>query len=150
MRWLFYLSALFYGIFCLWEKPWFRSIHHCWEGYPYHKVEITNSFWLVSLYLWGIGKGGGTRNTRWQLQTLSGCWSKSDNNSGGAGRLVLLHGRTLLLLDPLNQVNPTSNSISIHSVDIIFNLGSQSLDYIIYMAYFSFHLCKFPSLKLIL
>jgi len=38
-RWLFYLSALFYGIFCLWEKPWFRSIHHCWEGYPYHKVE---------------------------------------------------------------------------------------------------------------
>ena len=36
--WLFYVSALFYGIFCLWEKPWFHSINHCWDGYPYHKV----------------------------------------------------------------------------------------------------------------
>ena len=50
-RWLFYISALFYGIFCLWEKPWFRSIHHCWEGYPYHKVNIAKEFLVGKLVI---------------------------------------------------------------------------------------------------
>ena len=73
--WLFYVSALFYGIFCLWEKPWFHSINHCWDGYPYHKVCNGNIFSFLT-----------------------------DCNPGGAGCLVLLHGRTLFLWDSLNQV----------------------------------------------
>ena len=73
--WLFYVSALFYGIFCLWEKPWFHSINHCWDGYPYHKVCSGNIFSFLT-----------------------------DCNPGGAGCLVLLHGRTLFLWDSLNQV----------------------------------------------
>ena len=38
IRWTFYLSALVYGAWCLWPKPWFADIHHCWIDYPFHQV----------------------------------------------------------------------------------------------------------------
>ena len=37
-RWLFYTLILIYGFQCLWRKPWFWNIRHCWYDYPYHQV----------------------------------------------------------------------------------------------------------------
>ncbi len=37
-RWVFYTGILVYGFFCLWDKPWFWNIRHCWYDYPYHQV----------------------------------------------------------------------------------------------------------------
>ena len=39
-RWVFYSSALVYGIVCLWDKPWVADIHLCWRGYPFHQVGL--------------------------------------------------------------------------------------------------------------
>jgi len=38
-RWLFYTSILVYGFVCLWDKPWFWNIRHCWYDYPYHAID---------------------------------------------------------------------------------------------------------------
>ena len=38
VRWLFYTFILLYGFHCLWSKPWFWNIRHCWYDYPYHQV----------------------------------------------------------------------------------------------------------------
>ena len=38
-RWLFYTLILVYGFQCLWRKPWFWNIRHCWYDYPYHQVK---------------------------------------------------------------------------------------------------------------
>ena len=38
-RWMFYTWALLYGVLCLWRKPWFTNIHHCWIDYPFHQVQ---------------------------------------------------------------------------------------------------------------
>jgi len=55
-RWLFYISALLYGIFCLWEKPWFRDIRLCWQDYPLHKVEPdVRVYYMVELsFYWTL------------------------------------------------------------------------------------------------
>jgi len=38
-RWLFYTLILIYGFQCLWRKPWFWNIRHCWYDYPYHQID---------------------------------------------------------------------------------------------------------------
>lgn len=38
-RWLFYTGILIYGFVCLWSKPWFWNIRHCWYDYPYHPID---------------------------------------------------------------------------------------------------------------
>jgi len=38
-RWLFYTFILLYGFHCLWSKPWFWNIRHCWYDYPYHQID---------------------------------------------------------------------------------------------------------------
>jgi len=38
-RWLFYTLILVYGFQCLWRKPWFWNIRHCWYDYPYHQID---------------------------------------------------------------------------------------------------------------
>jgi len=38
-RWLFYTLILLYGFTCLWSKPWFWDIRHCWYDYPYHQID---------------------------------------------------------------------------------------------------------------
>jgi ceramide synthetase len=38
-RWIFYTGILIYGFICLWNKPWFWNIRHCWYDYPYHTVD---------------------------------------------------------------------------------------------------------------
>jgi len=38
-RWLFYTAILIYGFVCLWSKPWFWNIRHCWYDYPYHPID---------------------------------------------------------------------------------------------------------------
>jgi len=38
-RWLFYTFILLYGVRCLWSKPWFWNIRHCWYDYPYHQID---------------------------------------------------------------------------------------------------------------
>jgi len=43
-RWMFYSSILVYGLVCLWNKPWFWNIRHCWYDYPYHQVD--SDVWL--------------------------------------------------------------------------------------------------------
>jgi len=43
-RWLFYTLILVYGSVCLWGKPWFWNIRHCWYHYPFHQIE--GDVWL--------------------------------------------------------------------------------------------------------
>jgi ceramide synthetase len=38
-RWMFYTGILVYGFVCLWDKPWFWNIRHCWYDYPYHAID---------------------------------------------------------------------------------------------------------------
>ena len=40
-RWLFYTLILIYGFTCLWTKPWFWNIRHCWYDYPYHQIDVS-------------------------------------------------------------------------------------------------------------
>jgi len=43
-RWVFYTCILLYGSYCLWDKPWFWNIRHCWYDYPYHQID--SDVWL--------------------------------------------------------------------------------------------------------
>jgi len=38
-RWVYYTCVLVYGLTCLWDKPWFWNIRHCWYNYPYHQID---------------------------------------------------------------------------------------------------------------
>lgn len=45
-RFLYYAHSFAFGLFVLWDKPWFWDIKHCWYGYP-HQVSVfysTNEF----------------------------------------------------------------------------------------------------------
>jgi len=55
-RWTFYLSALVYGAWCLWPKPWFADIHHCWIDYPFHQVDTdVRVYYIVELsFYWSL------------------------------------------------------------------------------------------------
>lgn len=43
-RSFFYTNIFFYGVYALWDKPWFWNIHYCWVKWPYH--EIDDDIWL--------------------------------------------------------------------------------------------------------
>lgn len=55
-RWVFYTSILVYGVVCLWDKPWFWNIRHCWYDYPYHQVDSDVWFYyMVELsFYWSL------------------------------------------------------------------------------------------------
>ena len=89
--WLFYVSALFYGIFCLWEKPWFHSINHCWDGYPYHKVCSEKNQFLNRL------------QSRWSRMSGFTTWSNSlFMGLSQSGRILLwLQWSAIVIVDGL-------------------------------------------------
>ncbi|KAK2706250.1 ceramide synthase 6-like isoform X2 [Artemia franciscana] len=43
-RMLFYTVAFVYGLYSLWDKPWFSNIQHCWIGYPFEHT-LTDDIW---------------------------------------------------------------------------------------------------------
>lgn len=38
-RFLYYTHSFVFGLFVLWDKPWFWDVKHCWYGYP-HQVSF--------------------------------------------------------------------------------------------------------------
>ena len=37
-RFLYYAAVFVYGVYILWDKPWFWNTDHCWIGYPHQHV----------------------------------------------------------------------------------------------------------------
>lgn len=54
-RFICYTFLFSYGLFVLWDKPWFNDVTQCWIGYPFH--EIDKSVWYVfkTLFFLKIG-----------------------------------------------------------------------------------------------
>uniref|UniRef100_A0A5S6QMH9 TLC domain-containing protein n=1 Tax=Trichuris muris TaxID=70415 RepID=A0A5S6QMH9_TRIMR len=38
-RCLYYLLVQIYGLYTLWDKPWFWETAHCWYGYPFQPID---------------------------------------------------------------------------------------------------------------
>ncbi|KRY93746.1 Ceramide synthase 5 [Trichinella pseudospiralis] len=55
-RAVFYQGIFFYGLFALWDKPWFWETTHCWYGYPYQPVDPEiRWYYLIELsFYWAL------------------------------------------------------------------------------------------------
>jgi len=57
-RWkfLFYGGNLLFGIYVLWDKPWFWDINYCWYDFPHHSVtpDIWWYYMLGSSFYWSL------------------------------------------------------------------------------------------------
>lgn len=55
-RFTFYFSIFWYGIYVLWDKPWFWDTAHCWYGYPFQRVddEIWWYYMVEAAFYWSL------------------------------------------------------------------------------------------------
>ncbi|KRX39377.1 Ceramide synthase 6 [Trichinella britovi] len=55
-RAVFYEGIFLYGLYALWDKPWFWDTTHCWYGYPYQPVDPEiRWYYLIELsFYWAL------------------------------------------------------------------------------------------------
>lgn len=46
-----YFLLFLYGLFVLWDKPWLTDVTQCWIGYPYHPIESTVWYVLLTFFI---------------------------------------------------------------------------------------------------
>ncbi|ODM90846.1 Ceramide synthase 6, partial [Orchesella cincta] len=47
-RCICYIFSFSFGLFVMWDKPWFWDLKHCWYDYPHHSV--SNDVWWYYLF----------------------------------------------------------------------------------------------------
>ncbi|XP_055330577.1 ceramide synthase 6-like [Paramacrobiotus metropolitanus] len=55
-RFFYYTSAMLYGFWVLYDKPWFYETKQCWLGYPYHPID-NDVFWYYMIpmsFYWSL------------------------------------------------------------------------------------------------
>ncbi|CAG2237509.1 CERS1_2_3_4 [Mytilus edulis] len=50
-QFIFYFIMSWYGIYVLWDKPWFTKSVHCWTGYPTQQTVSDGIYWYYLLEL---------------------------------------------------------------------------------------------------